>query len=58
MRHFVDEDYDSLKEYESHIGVNYSSEDDGYDGDHAIGWHEEDSHIYDDYDKSMLFSDD
>jgi len=53
MKHFLDEEYDSLKEYETHIGCNYEPDKE----EHSMLWREEYEHEYDDYDKGMLFRD-
>jgi len=51
MRHFVDDEYDSLAEYEAHVGGPHYEKD---EEDHGMMWREEYEHEYDDYGKSML----
>lgn len=53
MRHFIDDEYDSLKEYESHVGVNYN-DDIEKSFDHGMMWREDYECEYDDYDRSIL----
>lgn len=51
MRHFVDDDYDPMAEYEAHCGgLHYEPDEEG----HGMMWREEYQQDIEDYDKSTI----
>jgi hypothetical protein len=54
MKHFQDDDYDSLKDYETNVTNHYKEDSDDWDGSMVFRhWHDEDKS--DDYDGSLVF---